>query len=1167
MLRTLLILLAFGLVGNSYAQEINPERYSSDFEAAYTAFPNIPDGILEGVAFAQTRIRHISGNNAGCSGIPQVKGVMGLTEDGKGYFRNNLEYVSRLSGISVHDIKTNPSDNIMAYASAYSQLIIRTESAPDDFIAHDQILKTLSEIPWGENAASDFALSCFTYEVFQFLNNPHYQSLFELPERNINLETIYGPVNYTMLTGEKIMVSAEAVMDEEMREFRGMDRTDEYGPALWDGAPACNYSSRGGVPITAVTVHTIQGSYAGAISWAKNCISNVSYHYVARSSDGQITQMVLEEDKAWHVGSENPYTIGIEHEGYVDDPIWYTEAMYVASADLVRDITESGYGINPLRTYQGPATAGTLTLGACTRIKGHQHFPFALHTDPGINWDWEHYYQLINNEPDITVYTETTGSHFDSGGAAGNYDNDERFLYLIQPPDATSITLNVVSFNLEEGWDYMYIYDGDNLDAPLLDDYTGTIIPDVITSSGGSILMEFRSDCAITDAGWEIDWTTIIGDGVGDELAPTTEVVLDETWYTEDFTTGFTDLDDTGGSGVNFQFYQVIDFNGTEWRANDERGFFSDNFDDAIHADWTSLTGAWAISAETLQQSDEASGNTNIYASVNQDDHDSYFYHWSGKIGGVGDDKRAGLHFMCDDPTLPNRGNSYFVWFREDDNKVQIYKVVDDVFTLEADVEYAFSPETWYDFKTIYDKVTGGIHVWINNVHIASWEDDAPLLTGNSVSFRSGNSVYNVNNFKIYHNREGESLVTVGLDGDARYQNGDPFTPAAKVKSIIVDSAYNISVIGSQLVDIDWTPPLPIEWLNDGEDADIATTTSNTELSANWAATADTNSGIARYWYAIGTTPGDSNIVSWTDNWYADTVKHTGLSLTLGETYYFSVAAENGAGLLSDTIYSDGQLLIEPTEPPVAGFVPDHTNLCGLDSILLENGSTDALTYEWFIPDGTPSYSTEINPYVYFDISGIFAVTLVATGPGGVDTLIQTVAVDLDDPPVASFTPSADIVLLSDPLVTFDNTSLDADGYYWSFGDGTFSTDEDPWHSYTEIGEFEVSLIAINGDCPNDTTTTTIIVTDSDGIFENGLTAISVYPNPALDHIRIASSKSINSEFSYGIYDASGRLVLQGANINLIGDHLISVESLAKGVYHIKVQIGESSVLKKFIVE
>ncbi|MEJ7698377.1 MAG: N-acetylmuramoyl-L-alanine amidase [Pyrinomonadaceae bacterium] len=94
--------------------------------------------------------------------------------------------------------------------------------------------------------------------------------------------------------------------------------------------------------VTHVTIHTTQGSYTSAINWFKNCAAGVSAHYVIRSSDGQITQMVREADKAWHVGTSNGYTVGIEHEGYVSDPgTWYTDAMYNASALLSRDILNS----------------------------------------------------------------------------------------------------------------------------------------------------------------------------------------------------------------------------------------------------------------------------------------------------------------------------------------------------------------------------------------------------------------------------------------------------------------------------------------------------------------------------------------------------------------------------------------------------------------------------------------------------------------------------------------------------------------------------------------------------------------------------------------------------------------------------------------------------------
>jgi len=72
------------------------------------------------------------------------------------------------------DIIDHPADNIEAYAISYENLMRRTSTRTNDFKGHDQILKTLSEIPWNVNDASDFALSCFTYEVFNFLKNEQY---------------------------------------------------------------------------------------------------------------------------------------------------------------------------------------------------------------------------------------------------------------------------------------------------------------------------------------------------------------------------------------------------------------------------------------------------------------------------------------------------------------------------------------------------------------------------------------------------------------------------------------------------------------------------------------------------------------------------------------------------------------------------------------------------------------------------------------------------------------------------------------------------------------------------------------------------------------------------------------------------------------------------------
>ncbi|MBL7898263.1 MAG: hypothetical protein JNJ99_06995, partial [Crocinitomicaceae bacterium] len=99
-IRVLSILIL--LVNNSTAQTISSNQFQSEFQTAYSVYPNIPKGLLEGVAYAQTRIEHLTGNHQGCVGLPQVSGVMGMTENGQGYFEDNLIFASQVSGFSIN---------------------------------------------------------------------------------------------------------------------------------------------------------------------------------------------------------------------------------------------------------------------------------------------------------------------------------------------------------------------------------------------------------------------------------------------------------------------------------------------------------------------------------------------------------------------------------------------------------------------------------------------------------------------------------------------------------------------------------------------------------------------------------------------------------------------------------------------------------------------------------------------------------------------------------------------------------------------------------------------------------------------------------------------------------------------------------------------------------
>jgi N-acetyl-anhydromuramyl-L-alanine amidase AmpD len=143
-------------------------------------------------------------------------------------------------------------------------------------------------------------------------------------------------------------------------------------------------------PIDKIIIHVAQGSWSSAINWFQNPIAQASVHYVVRSSDGFIGQSVLEKDIAWHAGNwgYNQTSIGIEHEGYVSDPKWFTEAMYDSSSWLSAHLCNK-YGI-PVDRYH---------------IIGHNEVPdpyapgqyggVSNHTDPGFYWDWDKYMNYV----------------------------------------------------------------------------------------------------------------------------------------------------------------------------------------------------------------------------------------------------------------------------------------------------------------------------------------------------------------------------------------------------------------------------------------------------------------------------------------------------------------------------------------------------------------------------------------------------------------------------------------------------------------------------------------------------------------------------------------------------------------------------------------------------
>ena len=532
-MKRFVLLITFLLSLSTFVKAQNQviQNYKHTFQTAYQACPDIPQGMLEAVSFTNTHCNHLTDDNYfhdDPEAMPRAYGLMGLVKDGKGYFRENLPLVSELSGISEADILQNPSANVVAYAKAFSRLA--KEDKATDMKGYLSVIQQLSELPIGEEK-DVYPMQSMLYSVCLFLNDAEQAEEFGFPKHDIDLKAVFAE-HYDLLTASEL----------------GITRSPDYPPAIWDPAPECNWEPRT-KEVKAVVIHYTEGSYAGCISWFKNCEASVSAHYVIRSVDGQVTQMVREADKAWHARTANGYTIGIEHEAYGDIASFFTEAMYQSSADLVRSICSRYDVISGHRTfYRDVLDDGTcLNYGvhdlggedACTKIRGHQHYPDQTHTDPGPYWDWNYYYKLINEGTPVTILEGSEG-RLDHR----NYGNDEREIWVIRGPEESTIHLDFSSFSMEADYDFLWIYDGDNVYAEKIGRWN-TQSPGHVESSGNTMCIEFRSDCGITVEGWEAAWTAV-STNPNDSVAPEEPVV--ETSVTPNPTTGkFTIQSDSDG--------------------------------------------------------------------------------------------------------------------------------------------------------------------------------------------------------------------------------------------------------------------------------------------------------------------------------------------------------------------------------------------------------------------------------------------------------------------------------------------------------------------------------------------------------------------------------------------------------------------------------------------
>ena len=112
----------------------------------------------------------------------------------------------------------------------------------------------------------------------------------------------------------------------------------------------------------------------------------------------------------------------------------------------------------------------------------------------------------------------------------------------------------------------------------------------------------------------------------------------------------------------------------------------------------------------------------------------------------------------------------------------------------------------------------------------------------------------------------------------------------------------------------------------------------------------------------------------------------------------------------------------------------------------------------------------QINPYGAIYIAGEFSATadldpgygvFNLTSTGSVGTFLGKFPQTMD--PLAGFSITDEAIIMDQPVQFYDESLNNANSWFWDFGDGTTSTQQNPIHTYQADGSYTVSQIVSDG--------------------------------------------------------------------------------------------------------
>ncbi len=228
------------------------------------------------------------------------------------------------------------------------------------------------------------------------------------------------------------------------------------------------------------------------------------------------------------------------------------------------------------------------------------------------------------------------------------------------------------------------------------------------------------------------------------------------------------------------------------------------------------------------------------------------------------------------------------------------------------------------------------------------------------------------------------------------------------------------------------------------------------QLYAEWKVSSDSGSDVSEYKYAIGTSQGATDVVDWTSVSTSASITKTGLSLTDGVTYYFSVKAANSAGSWSDAGYSDG-ITVDSNAPSTAisGAGEGDWRNASVTVTLTATDLGSGVDKTYYSTDGSDP-ANEYGSAITLSSDGTYTIKYYSTDKAGNSEEVKTADYQVK---IDQTAPSGSITINNgDSYTSFASVSLDfsVSDAASGMGEGAkmmFSNDNSSWSSQEDYSE------------------------------------------------------------------------------------------------------------------